>query len=205
MMKSYEALQEVVGALTEEDLVVVTSTGRLKDEWYSMMPGDGTMFLPLMGGSLPFGLGLALVLTHRRVVVLDTDGSLLFDPAPLCTVANEAPQNLTLLVFDNEMYESIGGPPTHTSRNVDLEMLARGAGIKHTATARAPDEVLRALTSMLSDDQPGAIVVKIEPGKHRQFAPERGKKTDFVEDKYRFLRHVERQENLSIRTPFLEQ
>jgi thiamine pyrophosphate-dependent acetolactate synthase large subunit-like protein len=203
-MKSYEALRKVSQVLTDEDLVVVTSTGRLKNEWYSVMPGDGTIFLPLMGGALPFALGMALALSHRRIVVLDTDGSMLFDTAPLCTIANELPPNLTSLVFDNEMYESIGGPPTHTSRNVDLEKVAQGAGIPHTGTAREPEDLLSLLTTMLSDRQPGLIVVKVERGAHPDFLAEPEKTSDFLEDKYRFIRHIERIENVSIRSSFVQ-
>ena len=35
------------------------------------------MYLPVMGAITPVGLGLALALSHRRVLVLDSDGSLL--------------------------------------------------------------------------------------------------------------------------------
>lgn len=201
-MKRYEALQRLAEIVTEEDLVVVT-LGPIQDEWYSLMTGDGTMFIALMGGATPFGLGVALALPHRRVLVFDTDGSMLFDVGALCTLANELPPNLTVLVFDNEMYESIGGHPTHTSRNVDLERLAAGAGISCTATARDPESLASAASAMLSDQQVGVLVVKVEPGVYTDFPPERRKISDGLEDKYRFIRHVERIENIAIRRPYI--
>jgi sulfopyruvate decarboxylase subunit beta len=199
-MNRYEALQRVADLITEDDVVVAISLGRTKSEWYSLMPGDGTMFLPLMGGPMPFGLGVALGLPHRRVLVLDTDGSNLFDPSALCTLANERPSNLTVLVLDNEMYESVGGHPSATSRTVDLERLAAGAGIPVTATARSPHEVSSALSDMLSDGEVGYAVAKVEPGTV-SLPPDKEKVTDSIEDKYRFLRHIERIEGISIR-PF---
>ena len=201
-MKRYEAMRRMAGLVTAEDLVV-TSIGTIKDEWYSLMPGDGTIFLSLMGGVVPFALGLAVALPHRRVVTFDTDGSCLANPGALCTIANELPPNLTILVFDNEIYEGVGGHPTHTSRNVDLERLAAGAGIPMTATARNPEAVTKLAAAMLADTQVGFLCVKIEPGVFRDFPPDRIKVSDGIEDKYRFIRHVERQEKISIKPHYI--
>lgn len=201
-MKRYEALRRMAGLVSAEDLVV-TSIGTIKDEWYSVMPGDGTIFLSLMGGVVPFALGLAVALPHRRVVTFDTDGSFLANPGALCTIANELPPNLTILVFDNEIYEGVGGHPTHTSRNVDLERLAAGAGVPMTATARDPEAVSKLAAAMLADAQVGFLCVKIEPGVFRDFPPDRIKVSDGIEDKYKFIRHVERQEKISIKPPYI--
>ena len=45
---------------------------------------------------------------------------------------------------------------------------------------------------MVSDEQPGLIVAKIEPGTFKEIPPERAKESDGIEDKYRFMRHIER-------------
>ena len=201
-MKRYEALQRIAKLVTAEDLVV-TSVGTIKNEWYSLMPGDGTFFLSLMGGVVPFAYGLAVALPHRRVLALDTDGGCLMNPGALCTMANELPPNVTILVFDNQIYEGVGTHPTHTSRNVDLERLAAGAGIPVTATARDPDAVTRHVTAMLADNQIGFVNLRIEPGVFTNFAKDRIKLSDGVEDKYKFIRHIERQENISIKPPYI--
>ncbi len=201
-MKRYDALRRIATLLTPEDLVV-TSLGTIKNEWYSVMPGDGTAFLSLMGGVVPFAFGLATSLPHRRVLAFDTDGSFLANPGALCTVVNEAPANLTILVFDNQIYEGVGGHPTHTSRKIDLERMAAGIGIPVTATARNPDDLAARALAMLGDAETGFLCVKIEPGVFRDFPADRVKISDSIEDKYRFLRHVERQENISIKPPYL--
>jgi len=38
----------------------------------------------------------------------------------------------------------------------------------------------------------------------REFPPDRMKVSDGVEDKYRFIRHVERQERISIKPPYIK-
>ncbi|MBI2351581.1 MAG: thiamine pyrophosphate-binding protein, partial [Deltaproteobacteria bacterium] len=109
-MKRYDLLKQLAALVTEEDLVV-TSIGGVKPEWYSLMPGNGTMFADLLGCATPFALGVALNLPHRRVVALDTDGGMLFNLGALCTVGNESPPNLTVIVLDNERYEGVVGCP----------------------------------------------------------------------------------------------
>jgi sulfopyruvate decarboxylase subunit beta len=198
-MKRYELLKELAGMVTKDDLVV-TSIGGVKPEWYSLMPGNGTMFADLLGCATPFALGVALTLPHRRVLALDTDGGVLFNLGALCTVGKEAPQNLTIIVFDNEQYESVvGGPPTHTRSNTDLQRIAEGAGISCTATARNVKNFVEATAMMLSDRQVGLLVAKIEPGVFKEIPLERFKESDGFEDKYRFMRHIEQLEKITIR------
>jgi thiamine pyrophosphate-dependent acetolactate synthase large subunit-like protein len=201
-MKRYEALRELSSLVTAEDLAVV-SIGMTSNEWYALMPGEGTVFLGLMGGVVPFAFGLGVALPHRRVVAIDTDGSFLSNPGALCTVVNEAPANLTILVIDNESYEGVGGHPTHTSRRIDLERIAAGTGIEVTGTARDPQSVARLSKAMLEDGKPGFLCVKVGPGAFHDFPPGKVKLSDGREDKFRFIRHVERQEGVSIKPPYV--
>jgi sulfopyruvate decarboxylase subunit beta len=204
-MKRYELLKELAKLVTDQDLVV-TSIGGVKPEWYSLMPGNGTMFADLLGCATPFSLGVALNLPHRRVIALDTDGGMLFNLGALCTVGKESPPNLTIIVFDNERYEGVvGGPPTHTSGRVDLERIGSAAGIPCTATAKSIENFVQSATMMLSDNKTGLMVAKIEPGVFRDIPPERAKETDGIEDKYRFLRHIEQLEKISIRPRYVRE
>ena len=204
-MKRYELLKELAKFITQEDLVV-TSIGALKPEWYSLMPGNGTMFADLLGCATPFSLGVALNMPHRRVVALDTDGGMLFNLGALCTVGKEAPPNLTIIVFDNERYEGVVGcPPTHTSGPMDLEKIASGAGIPCTATARSIESFVESAGTMLSDNKPGLMIAKIEPGVFKDFPPGRTKESEGIEDKYRFMRHIEQLEKITIRPRYVRE
>ena len=58
---------------------------------------------------------------------------------------------------------------------------------------------------MLSDNKTGLIVAKIEPGVFKDIPPERVKQSDGIEDKYRFLRHIEQLEKISIRPRYVRE
>ena len=204
-MKRYELLKQLATLITAED-IVVTSIGGVKPEWYSLMPGNGTMFADLLGCATPFSLGVALNLPHRRVVALDTDGGMLFNLGALCTVGKESPPNLTIIVLDNERYEGVvGEPSTHTSGRADLQKIAAGAGIPCTATTRTIETFIESAAAMLADGETGLLVAKVEPGIFKDIPPERVKESDGIEDKYRFMRHIEQVEKISIRPRFVRE
>ena len=188
-----KALKELV----KDDTLVVVTLGVTTDEWYEVAHREANMYLPAMGSNIPVGLGLAMTLPRRRVLVLDSDGSLLMSLGILTTVAAQAPRNLGMIVFDNQCYESIGGSPTPTAAGADLARIAEGAGIKDSATvddlAGFKAAAQRALTA------PGPIFVnaRIEPSIQRV----RPKTTDIFEDKYHFARYIERTEGVEILTP----
>jgi thiamine pyrophosphate-dependent acetolactate synthase large subunit-like protein len=53
----------------------------------------------------------------------------------LGTVATTAPKNLTIIVFDNGMYQITGKQKSLTASTVDLVAMAKGAGLKQSAWA----------------------------------------------------------------------
>ncbi|HET8589258.1 MAG TPA: thiamine pyrophosphate-dependent enzyme, partial [Nakamurella sp.] len=124
--------------LTSPDDLFVTSMGGLWDDWLNLRPGGpdhhNTFSPPILGSHASTAFGVAIALPHRRVICMDTDGSILMNIGILCTLGNERPKNLTIIVFDNQIYESIGGPPTHTARNTDLAKIAEGAGCLNCTT-----------------------------------------------------------------------
>jgi len=101
------------------------------------------------------GARAAVSLPHRRIIAIESDGSVLLNTGVMCTLGKERPPNLTVVVMDNGIYENIGGPPTHTSANTDLAKMAEGAGCLNCVTVRGADEFNRRLLRMLGDDQMG--------------------------------------------------
>lgn len=190
---------EVIGriaALTGPEDLFVTSIGATLDDWWNHKQADNTFFTTVLGSVSTTALGLALALPHRRVIALESDGSVLMNTGALCTLGAERPANLTVVVMDNAIYECIGGPPTHT-RTADLAAMAAAAGCAETASVAEADAFSDAFARMLADGALGYLVAKIAPGVHPWPREER-KPTDGVEDKYRFLRYVERLEGIRI-------
>jgi thiamine pyrophosphate-dependent acetolactate synthase large subunit-like protein len=110
------------------------------------------------------GLGIALARPDVRVVCLDGDGSLLMNLGILCTVANQAPRNLSLVVWDNEVHATTGGQPTATAFRSSLADMARGAGIENVLQPGNEEDLARAFDTMLSEDGPFFVEVKVDPG-----------------------------------------
>jgi thiamine pyrophosphate-dependent acetolactate synthase large subunit-like protein len=180
----YECLEVLAPAIG--DALTVLSIGGIENEWFHLRPGPGTMRL-MMGAVVPVGVGLATALPTRRVIALDTDGSLLLNLGALCTVGALRPPNLTIIVMDNECYESIGGIPSHTARGTDLAGIARAAGIEHASTTRTLGEFRTAAAAAMRRQDATFIAAKVAPGAKDLPALS----MDGLEMKYRFLRYIE--------------
>jgi sulfopyruvate decarboxylase subunit beta len=189
-----------LGAMLTGELVIL-SLGSSVDEWYNAAPHmrSASLFQQQLGCVTPEAFGLALGLPHRRIVSLDTDGGLLFNLGILATLGNEQPPNLLVVVWDNECYASIGGPPTHTAfGRVDLALIARGAGVSDAYTAWTVSEFTELCEKGLRADRPFLIVAKVDPSVPQDI---RRKRSDGREDKYIFVRHVEETEGIVIMRP----
>lgn len=198
-MKRYDCMKALATRLKDE--LVILSLGGSVDEWYNAAPHmrEASLFQQQLGCVTPQAFGLSVGLPHRHIVALDTDGGLLFNLGILATLANERPSNLFVVVWDNECYQSIGGPPTHTAAGlVDLAAMARGAGIEHAYSARDLEAFEALCDKGLRSGQLYLIVAKVtttpEPGLKR-------KHSDGIEDKYVFVRHVEQTEGVTIMGP----
>jgi thiamine pyrophosphate-dependent acetolactate synthase large subunit-like protein len=118
-----------------------------------------------MGQTSSIALGIALARPDVRVVCLDGDGSLLMNLGSLCTIANTAPKNLALLVWDNEVHQTTGGQPTATAFRSNLAAIARGAGIDKVMEVRTEPELAAAYDRIIRDEGPLFLDVKIAKGR----------------------------------------
>jgi thiamine pyrophosphate-dependent acetolactate synthase large subunit-like protein len=198
-MKRFDCMKALAGHLKDE--LVILSLGASVDEWYNAAPHmrSASLFQQQLGCVTPQAFGLAAGLPHRRIVSLDTDGGMMFNLGILATLGNEQPKNLFVVVWDNECYQSIGGPPTHTaSGRVDLAAIARGAGVDQAFTVRTVQEFDDHCAKGLASDVPYVVVAKVagtvQPDIKR-------KHSDGREDKYIFVRYVEATENIVIMGP----
>ena len=199
MVERYELLKELSRQIKDE-LVVFYRVGIACFEWAELTSGrDGNIIIGDMGCTTGIGIGLAKALPHRRVIVVDGDGSILLEPGVLVVLANCGASNLTVLVHDNESYESIGWTDkgrfrTETHRRADIEAIARGAGVAETCTVRTLPEFTQAIQRALSSPALHLIVAKTAD----QPAQARPRHTSTKEEKYRFVRYIERVEGIRI-------
>jgi thiamine pyrophosphate-dependent acetolactate synthase large subunit-like protein len=94
-----------------------------------------------MGGAVMIGLGVALAQPKLPVVVITGDGEMLMGIGSLATVGLQKPQNLTIVVLDNEVYGETGGQASHTAATVDLVGVARSCGISDARSIGTMGEI----------------------------------------------------------------
>jgi thiamine pyrophosphate-dependent acetolactate synthase large subunit-like protein len=180
-MNRNAATKLLVERLTDE--VVVSNLGQATTDLQLVSDRPLNFYtFGSMGQTSSIGMGIALARPDTRVVCLDGDGSLIMNMGMLCTVANNAPKNLCIVVWDNGRHETTGGQPTATAFRTSLAGVARGAGIEKIIEPQNEEELDQAFDRMLSEDGPFFIPVKIDAGPAKG-SPNR----DMVSLKIRFM------------------
>ena len=145
-----------------DDFLVVTGLG--SPNWDATNAGDHPLTFPLwgaMGGAATVGLGLALAQPTKRVMVMTGDGEMLMAMGSFATVAQQAPENLAIVVFDNERYGETGMQATHTAGAVDLVGIAKACGFKVTAQVKTEAELQAALPLIKETKGPVFVDIKV--------------------------------------------
>jgi acetolactate synthase-1/2/3 large subunit len=115
------AVARTVAALAPEGAIfsdeTVSCSGQI---WPHLASAASHDFLPVTGGAigqgLPVALGAALACPSRKVVALEADGSAMYTPQSLWTMARER-LDVTIVILANRRY-----------RILDIEMRRTGAG-----------------------------------------------------------------------------
>ena len=187
-MNRYECLQFLV-SLVQDHLIVTSQSGQ-RIEWGSLSRHDGNLLLGEMGAALSVGAGIAMALPHRKVIVLESDGSVLLTLSSLATVANLGIHNLAVFVFDNGTYSGTRiSEPTATRGRTDLEQVARGAGIERSVTVREFEDFKRQAPPALEGKALSFIVCKVQESLMHREIPRPD--VDLLENKYRFVRYLQ--------------
>ncbi len=197
-MNRYECLQFLAPLMT--DHLVITSLSGQRIEWSSLSNHEGNLLLGEMGVALSVGAGLALALPHRRVVVLESDGSILLSLSSLATIANLDIRNLAIFVFDNQAYSGTRiSEPTATAGKTNLEQVAKGAGIERPLTVRNFEDFKQQTMPAMQGKTLSFIVCKVEESLIHRSIPRPD--LDLRENKYRFVRYLQATEGKP--SPFL--
>jgi sulfopyruvate decarboxylase subunit beta len=158
-VKRFDCLK-VLAPLVDEDMLAVTSLSTNTPFWFNVRPQGPNFFALNMGLCLPFALGLSVAFPKRKIVAIDSDGSLMNDSSSLITVADVNPSNLAAFVMDNGSYARMGA--TFTTRKTDLAKMAQGAGIANASTVKTLEEFSAAAKQAMNSAGPTLIVAKVE-------------------------------------------
>ena len=148
----------------EDFLIVAGLAGTAKD--MAALTRDGAHVFALagvMGAACMMGLGLALARPERRVLAITGDGELLMNIGALATIAVIDPPNLSIVCVDNGHYGETGYQKSHTSRGVDLEKMAAGAGIKRTRTISDAGAIAEGARLIREGNGTAFVVLRVKP------------------------------------------
>ena len=197
-MIRYDCLQWLAGKMTNQ--LVVTSQSGQRIEWSHLSRHEGNLLVGMMGCAIGVATGLALALPHRKVIALDSDGSVLLSLFNLATLGNLRPKNLIVCVFDNGVYSgSRISYATATAGNTDLAGMARAAGIVNAHTIREVEDFKKKVAEALTGNELAFFVCKVEESLLHREIPR--PTTDLAENKYTFARYLERTEEKTL--PFI--
>jgi thiamine pyrophosphate-dependent acetolactate synthase large subunit-like protein len=196
-MKRFDCLKSLAGLL-DSKTIVVTNVGPICREWNALRPSDANLLQVNLGLCAGVGLGIAVSLPHRQIVILDGDGNLLLNLASLADMANQNLQNVVHVVLDNESYEGGGGLRSATAGKTDLAAIARGAGIANSSVVGDLERFETAAKQSLANRGHHFIVAKVEKGSVDKLPT---LTLDGKEMKYRFARHIENSEGVQILRP----
>ncbi len=151
----------------DDDVILVGGIGNASFE-LGIQSGDrepNFYMLGSMGQAFSIGLGLAIAQPERKVVVMEGDGSILLNLSAMVTVGAVAPENLTIVIWDNEQWQITGGQPTATAQSCELAIVAHGCGIERARAIYTEDEFASAFEHALNSQGPNVLVAKIDNAK----------------------------------------
>lgn len=162
VMNRFELTKRLVGKLQREEAVIGGIGNANFDLWASGQRPQNFYMLGSMGLAVPIALGVAIAQPGRHVIALEGDGSLLMQLGCLATVAQQRPKNLTIVIWDNGIYQITGSQPTASSTSADLVAIAHASGIEESAWAADEDDFDRLVTTALNDGGPRVIAARID-------------------------------------------
>ncbi len=129
-------------------------------------------FWGAMGLVAMTGLGLALARPRDRVLVVTGDGDMMMGIGSLATISRAAPQNLAILVLDNERFGETGEQQSLTAGPADIAAMARGAGIARVADVSDEAGVEAMIDALYSAEGPVLCVAHVARGEDPKVLPE---------------------------------
>ncbi len=162
IMNRYDLICRLTARLTHGEAVIggigntnfdLSAAGARPENFY---------MLGSMGLACPIALGVAIAQPQRRVFALEGDGSLLMQLGCLATIAQRAPKNLCIIVFDNGVYQITGAQPTPAAGVADIAALAAASGVAASAWAADEADFERLVDQALGAAAPSLIAVRID-------------------------------------------
>tara|TARA_B110000014_G_C19688903_1_gene361109 strand:- start:8 stop:559 length:552 start_codon:yes stop_codon:yes gene_type:complete len=120
---------KIISKFIENDIIISANGFISRDLFSSLEKKTNFYMIGSMGLASSIGLGIALKKPKKRIVVFDGDGNILMNLGSLVTIGALQPKNFVHIIFDNNIHESTGGQPTH-STEIDLAKIGKSTKYK---------------------------------------------------------------------------
>jgi len=161
-MNRTELTKRLVGKLKHNEAVVGGIGNTNWDLYGAGHRPENFYMLGSMGLACPIAMGVAVAQPERGVIALEGDGSILMGLGCLSTIANVAPRNLTIIIWDNGVYQITGNQKAATSGVTDVVAIAKGAGLPNSHWVRDEAHFDQLLDRRFEDGGPLLLGVKID-------------------------------------------
>jgi thiamine pyrophosphate-dependent acetolactate synthase large subunit-like protein len=162
IMSRNDLTARLVGKLGNEEAVVAGIGNTNFDLLDAGHRPQNFYMLGSMGLAAPIALGVALAQPNRKVFGLEGDGSILMNLGTLTTIAAQAPENLTVIIWDNGLYQITGKQKTATSSVTDIVAVAAGCGIRLSSWATDESHFESLVDSALGTPGPHFIAARVD-------------------------------------------
>lgn len=144
---------------------IVTTTGTGGRHWRDISTDEKRDLIlgGAMGHTTSAAFGLALGIPDEKVVLFDSEGSLLMNMGVLATIAGKKPRNFYHFLMDNECYATTGGQPVPNSKEIDYATIAKGAGYASAYHFDDLEDFATSVEGILNAPGPVFISIKIVP------------------------------------------
>ncbi len=160
---SRTALTKRLVASLQHDEAVIGGIGNANFDLFAAGHRPQNFYmLGSMGLACPIALGVALAQPERGVIALEGDGSILMGLGCLATIGNLKPRNLTIVIWDNGLYQITGKQRTATAGATDIVAVARGAGIANSTWVRDEAHFDSLIARHFDDGGPVLLAAKID-------------------------------------------
>lgn len=116
-----------------------------------------------MGQTSSAAFGLALGLPDEKVVLFDSEGSLLMNLGVLATIAGKKPTNFFHFLMDNECYATTGGQPVPNASEINYAAMAQSAGYVSTYHFDDLEDFNISVGEILNEPGPVFVSLKVVP------------------------------------------
>ena len=154
--------KRLIGKLKHDEAVVAGIGNTNWDLYGAGHRPQNFYMLGSMGLACPIAMGVALAQPDRGVIALEGDGSILMSLGCLTTIGKVAPRNLTIVIWDNGVYQITGKQPTATAGTTDIVAVAKGTGIPNSHWVRDEEHFEQLLDRRFDEGGPALLAVKID-------------------------------------------